>query len=246
MRLLRVDAGSVESSKKFGESCASANGSGLPGVELRPAGVEKQNQNPVERHIQTIDNQINAMLVGIDTLTARWWGWASMYAWKTRNHIRNKLCPDATPIYEVEHKTTNFASFRFKFGQTVITRRIGVSKKYITNRNELGIVDCPVLFNSTVLVYLPERGRDFAVPRADVRALMVGSKEPTMSVQEGQKYMPAMRQDSTIGLVTRGDTGFSSQKYVIEMEEQEDAKNEKSDNIAIVSESEDRDRVEKD
>ena len=99
MRLLRVDAGSVENSLQFGEVCASVNGPGLPGVEVRPAAVEKQNQNPVERHIQTIDNQINAMLVGTDTLPARWWGWASMCAWKTRNHIRNKLCPESTPIY---------------------------------------------------------------------------------------------------------------------------------------------------
>ena len=145
-----------------------------------------------------------------------------MCAWKTRNHIRNTLCPDSTPIYLAEGKTTNFAAFRFKFGQTVITKRIGVSKKHITSRNELGIVVCPVLFDGTVLVYLPERGHDFVAPRADVRALMVGAKQPTLSVQDGQKYMPAMREDGTIGLVTRGDTGFLSQKYILDLEERED------------------------
>lgn len=237
MRLLRVDAGSVENSVQFGEVCASLNGRDKPGVEVRPAAVEKQNQNPVERHIQTIDNQINAILVGIDTLSARWWGWASIFAWKTRNHIRNKLCPDSSPIYQMEGKTTSFASFRFKFGQIVITRRIGVKKKHITSRNELGIVVCPVLFNGTVLLYLPERGRDFVAPRADVRALLVGSKEPTMSIEDGQKYMPALREDGTIGLVTRGDTGFLSQKYIIELDDSNQQSCESTDtNTATVSE----------
>ena len=221
MRVLRVDAGTVENSSQFGEVCSSLNGPDRPGVEVRPAAVEKQNQNPVERHIQTINNHINAMLVGTDTLSSRFGGWASIYAWKTRNHIRNKLCPDSTPIFLVEGKNTNFSHFKYKFGQTIITRRIGPAKKHVTNRNELGIVVCPVLYNGTVLVYLPERGHDFVAPRADVRALMVGSKEPTMSVIDGQKYMPALKADGTIGLVTRGDTGFLSQKYILELDAKE-------------------------
>ena len=140
MRVLRVDAGTVENSTKMGEVCASVNGVGRPGVDIRPAAVEKQKQNIVERHIETIDNQINAITVGNDTLLARWWGWASLLALKTRNVIRNKLCPDSTPVYQFERKSTNFGSFKFKFGQTVITRRIGVKKKHLTSRNELGIV----------------------------------------------------------------------------------------------------------
>jgi len=220
--VLKVDAGSVENAQKFQDECAVVNGEGNPGVDVRPAGVEQQNQNTVERHIQTIENQINAISVGTDTLPSRWWGWASFFAWKTRNHIRNKLCPDSTPIYRVEGKLTDFSTFRFKFGQTIITRRIGASKTYITRRNELGIVVCPILYNGTVMVYLPERGRDFVAPRADVRALMVGAKQPTMSIQDGQKYMPALLEDGSIGLITRGDTGFLSQKYIIEKEERQD------------------------
>ena len=87
------------------------------------------------------------------------------------------------------------------------------------------------------LFYLPERGHDFVAPRADVRALMVGSKEPTMSVQDGQKYMPALREDGTIGLVTRGDTGFLSQKYISEMEEREDMQLNNSTKSVLDSES---------
>ena len=71
IRVLRVDAGTVENSTKMGEICASVNGVGRPGVDIRPAAVEKQQQNIVERHIQTIDNQINAISVGNDTLSAR-------------------------------------------------------------------------------------------------------------------------------------------------------------------------------
>jgi hypothetical protein len=220
--VLKVDAGSVENAQTFQDECAVVNGDGLPGVDVRPAGVEQQNQNTVERHVQTIENQINAISVGTDTLDARWWGWASLFAWKVRNNIRNKLCPDSTPIYRLEGKLTDFSMFRFKFGQTIITRRIGVSKTYITRRNELGIVVCPILYNGTVMVYLPERGRNFVAPRADVRALMVGAKQPTMSIQDGQKYMPTLLEDGSIGLITRGDTGFLSQKYIIEKEERED------------------------
>jgi hypothetical protein len=51
-RVLRSDPAKVEISNELREKCASINGVGVPGIEIRPAAPEQQNQNPVERYIQ--------------------------------------------------------------------------------------------------------------------------------------------------------------------------------------------------
>ena len=47
------------------------------GIEIRTAAPEQQNQNPVERYIQAIDNQMNATIIDQDLLSAAWWGYAA-------------------------------------------------------------------------------------------------------------------------------------------------------------------------
>ena len=49
--VLRVDAGSVESSEVFLERCARIHGLGRQGIQVRPANVGIQQQNPVERYV---------------------------------------------------------------------------------------------------------------------------------------------------------------------------------------------------
>jgi hypothetical protein len=69
MRELRVDMGTVENSSEFMRQCHEVNTDiGGPGVEVLSANIEMQQQNPVERHIQTADNMEAAIQVGQDLL----------------------------------------------------------------------------------------------------------------------------------------------------------------------------------
>jgi hypothetical protein len=73
MTSLRCDSATAELSNELRTICTDINGQGEPGVDIRPAAPEQQNQNPVERHIQSIDNQINAVLIDQDYLSTAWW-----------------------------------------------------------------------------------------------------------------------------------------------------------------------------
>ena len=71
MTTLRVDMGAVEKSKAFIADCHTINsdlGSAVKGIELNPANIEMPGQNPVERHIQTLDNMEAAITVDRDLL----------------------------------------------------------------------------------------------------------------------------------------------------------------------------------
>jgi len=86
-----------------------------------------QQQNPVERYVQTGQNMMAAMMVRQDLLPAAFWGWAAITAWKTLNCISNSLCPESTPIFEFENGKVVDASmiFRHAFGQAMISTRMG-------------------------------------------------------------------------------------------------------------------------
>lgn len=179
---LRVDAGRVEASADFLDLCACINGKGSPGIVVRPANVGMQQQNPVERYVQTSKNMMAAMMVGQDLLPASFWGWAAISAWKTLNCITNSLCPESTPIFEFEHGKVVDASlmFRHAFGQAVVSTRMGKKETGLSEpRNEFGVVVCPGdSFNGSDLVYLPERGKHhIVVQRYHLRDLELGSKQ---------------------------------------------------------------------
>jgi len=54
MTSLRCDSATAELSNELRTVCIDINGQGKPGVDIRPAAPEQQNQNPVERHIQSL------------------------------------------------------------------------------------------------------------------------------------------------------------------------------------------------
>ena len=45
----------------------------MQSFDTRAAGPEQQYQNPVERFIQSIDNQINSVMIDQDLLSPAWW-----------------------------------------------------------------------------------------------------------------------------------------------------------------------------
>jgi hypothetical protein len=71
METLRVDMGAVENSIAFLASCHSINnerGLTMQGLEINPANIPMPGQNPVERHIQTLDSHEAAITVDQDLL----------------------------------------------------------------------------------------------------------------------------------------------------------------------------------
>lgn len=162
-----MDAGSVENSDTFTEQCPRIHGLVKPGIQVRPANGAMQQQNPVERYVQTAQNMITAMMIAQDLFPASFWGWSAVCAWKTLNCISNTLCPDSTPIFKFENGKVVDASrmFRHAFGQAVISTRLGKKEHGKAEpRNEFGVVVCSGdPFNGSDLVYLPERGKHHVV-----------------------------------------------------------------------------------
>ena len=113
MTSLRCDSATTEVSTELRTLCADMNGPGQQGIDIRPAAPEQQNQNPVERHIQSIDNQVHAVLIDQDLLSASWWGYANIAVSVTRNMVSNELCPDSTPLYLMTRTVTNLSKSQF-------------------------------------------------------------------------------------------------------------------------------------
>ena len=215
-QVLRTDAGSVENSAQFIEQCAILNGLGKSGIQIMPASVEMQRQNPVERYIQTADNMATALLVDQDLLPGCFWGYVNIAVWQAWNAVSNTLCPISTPLYEFEHKVTNVSKmFKNPWGQAVICTRVGKRENgHETTRNELGVVVCSGnTANGSEMIYFPERGTRLVTPRYHVRPINLGSHKQ-MSLQDGRQYMPVLGEDGSWHIVTRGDTSFLARQFL--------------------------------
>ena len=220
-QVLRTDAGSVENSAQFIEQCAILNGLGKSGIQIMPASVEMQRQNPVERYIQTADNMATALLVDQDLLPGCFWGYANIAVWQAWNAVSNTLCPMSTPLYEFEHKVTNVSKmFKNPWGQAVICTRVGKRENdHETTRTELGVVVCSGnTANGSEMIYFPERGTRLVTPRYHVRPINLGSHKQ-MSLQDGRQYMPVFGKDGSWHIVTRGDTSFLARQFLIEADD---------------------------
>ena len=80
--VLPTDAGSVRNCVQFIEQCTILNGFGKSGIQIMPASVKMQRQNPVKRYIQTADNMAKALLVDQDLLPGCFWGYANLAVWQ--------------------------------------------------------------------------------------------------------------------------------------------------------------------
>lgn len=144
MRSRCIDMGRVENGEAFLNACHLINQeSGAPGIEVLPANVEMQKQNPVERHIQTSSNNDSAILVNQDLLPAAFWGLSALDVAKTMNATSNSLCHMSTPNMEFERRQATDASrmFRFGFGQADIATKTGPTVKTPgTTRNDFWLL----------------------------------------------------------------------------------------------------------
>jgi len=232
MRDVRVDMGSVENGAEFLSACHEINeDKGMPGIEVLPANVEMQKQNPVERHIQTFDNMDSAVLVNQDLLSSSFWGLSALDVAKTMNATSNTLSHMSTPNIEFEGRLSTDASkmFRFGFGQAVIATKTGIKEKAPGfTRNEFAVVvgrGHPS--NGSVLVYFPARGTQYLGLRYHLRPINLGSKKQ-MSMEEGKKYIAVFGEDGSWHLTTRGETSVLGKQYVQTLAEDEITKRKDS------------------
>ena len=55
------------------------------------ANVDMQHHNPVERHIQALDNNDAALMVNQNLLSGAWWGMSKLATVQTMNAATNTL-----------------------------------------------------------------------------------------------------------------------------------------------------------
>ena len=231
MEKLRVDFGTVERGAEFIEACSLLNttmkGADVnvditfldKGVEVLPAAPGRQQQNPVERHIQHYKNLKAANMVDQDLLGASFWGWAGIATAKGMNSTSNTLCPGSNPLYLFEGKRTNLARmFKHSFGQPVICHKLGLSIAGCEPKNEFGVVVCPGhASNGTSMIHFPSAGTRLVSPRFDVREIRLGNK-PQMSFEKGKDYLPQLAADGSWHLVTRGDSNILAKQIAASIE----------------------------
>jgi hypothetical protein len=217
MHILRVDAGTVENAAGFVSFCATIYGDEGPGIEVRPAAPGNQNQDPVERHIQSVQNQIAATIAGQDLLPGMFWGWANISVWLVRNGMSNSLCPDSTPLYEVEGRTTDLArSHLHGFGQPVVVTDLSMKfpKHDGVTRNQFAVVVCSVnIGNRTSVVWFPDKKTHSIASRKDVRAIQLGPR-PRLTYEAGKGHLPILGPDGSWHITTRGDSDFLGHDYL--------------------------------
>ena len=179
------------------------------GVEVLPAAPGRQQQNPVERHIQHYKNLRAANMVDQDLLGVSFWGWAGIATAKGMNSTSNSLCPGSNPLYLFEGKHTNLAHmFKHSFGQPVICHKLGKSIAAIETKNEFGVVVCPGHpGNGTSMIHFPSAGTRFVSPRYDVREINLGNR-PRMTFEQGKEFLPQLAADGSWHLATRGDSNI--------------------------------------
>ena len=227
---MRPDAGAVEMSKFVKEQAQNM------GITVLPGSVEHQEQDPVERYIQTADNGIAAITLDQDLLGPKWWDYATYSYVEGSNAMSNSLCPESSPMAEFEMRQLNLATMlKFSYGQPCVVARTkpdrsGVSKP----RNEFGIVvTAGCRPSGAVLVYLPEHKNHFVGVRLDVHPIKLGQK-PEMSEIEGKIYLPVF-EDGRWLLKSRGENSIFARDVIYELKDEEEQSPRTEKSISINS-----------
>ena len=185
VEFMRPDAGSVEMSLQVKEKAQEM------GITILPAAVEHQEQDLVERYIQTVDNSIAAIMLDHDLLDSSWHDFAAYDAVDGHNAFPCSVTPESSPLYVFEGRNIDLTKdFLYKFGQPGMVPRTKVAKQGICQpRNEFAIVvSSGYRPNGSQLVYLPERKRHFVGARKDFFPILLGPK-PTMTQTKGEKHL---------------------------------------------------------
>jgi hypothetical protein len=112
---LRCDAGSTENDESIGAWLASEHG-----VTVDPAAVGKQNQNPVEREVQTLIKGVGCLLLDQESLSSKWWCYAVQSWIQTANcrpNSNREIGNSTSPLEIITGVTPDLEKkFLFPFG----------------------------------------------------------------------------------------------------------------------------------
>lgn len=128
----------------------------------------------------------------------------------------NELCPDSTPLFLFEGKTTDLSkSFLLSFGQPVVAARLGGRKRsQHIPRNELGIIVMPPnQFNGSYMVYLPEHGHSYVASRYNVKAIFLG-EGASLNLGNGKRLLTSLGTDGAWHLKNKGDNATTVKDYM--------------------------------
>jgi hypothetical protein len=158
------------------------------GVVVDPASVGKQNQNPLEREVQTLIKGAGCLLADQNCLSNAWWCYA-VESWIQTANCR----PNTNPTFE--NSTSHIeiitgvapdleSRFLFPFGCPVTFITPTGRTQHFSPSSETGVaVGTTEGNNGATLVLVPGRGLK-PFPRADVQRLDLPAQTPSPITEE--------------------------------------------------------------
>ena len=145
-------------------------------IEIDPAAPDEQQQNPVEREVQTLTKGVSALLLDQTALGSSWWDYGVESWISTANATSYNGGP--SPFELVTGKLQSLASnFQFPFGCPVTSTKIEGRDEHYDTINEFGIsVGSAPGSNRATLVIIPGRGLK-PFERIHVRPLTIATPE---------------------------------------------------------------------
>lgn len=175
LEILRYDAAKFENSRANQALLAEL------GILGRPATVEEQRQNFVERRAQTVKKATACSLVAQNLLGPRFWPMAIKATVFAMQIVPNKKSGDEAPIWYFEHKRPNIGDMmKFPFGTPVIISRTGAKEWKFSTNNVYGITVGPdPSGNGATLCLIPGKGIT-PFSRKHVSHLVIQTKRMTI------------------------------------------------------------------
>lgn len=202
MKLLQFDAGSVEMSEESKHALLAL------GIQPCPAVPERQNQNFVERSVQTRCYAIAAMMLDQVTLGKSFWSWAVRTAMSAHNGTY--VTDGAVALTHMTGYVPDLRKdFQFPFGTPVAIKDHQIDSFRFAPQGVYGIAICSTLNgNGGTWVYVPGRNREKPLVRFDIRDL--GMYLQPVAELEREKAMDQVLADSggVIAAVSGGPEDF--------------------------------------
>jgi hypothetical protein len=167
IKKLRYDAGTTGKSQFVQDFLDSED------IIFQNAPAEQQNQNPVERFIQTLIKMTSAILLDCVYLGPEWWSYALIHASNLWNSMPNSKTDGNSPYYLFYGVYP--PSYLFYFGQPVSVKRLMQEKELkFEARRMLGFVvgfPNPENPNKSTVCFVPAAGGRKIITRRDVQAI---------------------------------------------------------------------------
>jgi len=162
---IRFDAGSTENALETVQFLETNR------IQVDPAAVKSQFQNPVEREVQTLNKGVAALLIDQSSLGPSFWDYAAESWVHTENHTTGSCSVEGrSPLEIVTGRVPDISrDFRFPFGCPVVSHKTEERDHHYAAKSEIGIaVGSSAGSNRSVFVFIPGKGT-CAWERHDVR-----------------------------------------------------------------------------